>query len=218
MPKIIDLIHEAQERGTGPFIAFEYFPPRTDAGVANLYARLDRMAEAQPLYMDFTWGAGGSTSDLTLELSVEAKKRCKVETNMHLTCTNMPEEKLTTALDGAKAAGVHNIVALRGGACALVSSACPNALTSRPIRAELQIPPWARRCGRRWRAALRAHWTWSSTFARTTATRSASALPVRPANGCAPTAGAPRLTACAALQGTRRATPTRSSRCQRARS
>ena len=51
-----------------PFIAFEYFPPRTEQGVQNLYERFDRMKNQKPLYMDVTWGAGGSTSDLTVEL------------------------------------------------------------------------------------------------------------------------------------------------------
>jgi methylenetetrahydrofolate reductase (NADPH) len=81
---IIDQInaHIADKK---PFVAFEYFPPRTAEGVANLYARMERMAKQQPLYMDVTWGAGGTTSDLTLELCVETKKRYGVETNMHLT-------------------------------------------------------------------------------------------------------------------------------------
>lgn len=73
-----------------------------------------RDAPAEPLYVDFTWGAGGSTADLTLELTVETKKRFGLEANMHLTCTNMPVEKLTTALKGAKEAGIENILALRG--------------------------------------------------------------------------------------------------------
>lgn len=68
-----------------PFIAFEYFPPRTADGVTNLYARVERMAKQQPLYGDVTWGAGGTTSDLTLELCVESKKRFGLEMNMHLT-------------------------------------------------------------------------------------------------------------------------------------
>lgn len=58
-----------------PPIAFEYYPPRSEAGEANLYARFGRMAAHKPLYMDMTWGAGGSTSDLTLELCVNAKER-----------------------------------------------------------------------------------------------------------------------------------------------
>ena len=38
-----------------------------------------------------------------------------LEPNMHLTCTNMESSKITEALEGAKAAGIHNICALRGG-------------------------------------------------------------------------------------------------------
>lgn len=66
--------------------AFEYFPPRTADGVTNLYKRFGRMAERRPLYMDMTWGAGGSTSDLTLDLCRNAKERYGMEPNMHLTC------------------------------------------------------------------------------------------------------------------------------------
>lgn len=91
-------------------------PPRTDDGVKNLYNRIGRMAAQKPLYADVTWGAGGSTSDLTLELCIEAQRRFDLNTNMHLTCTNMEEKKLTKALEGAKEAGIKNILALRGGA------------------------------------------------------------------------------------------------------
>ena len=61
-----------------------------------------------------TWGAGGATSDTTLELCVRMKADSGMEPNMHLTCTNMPVEKITAALDGCVAAGICNIVALRG--------------------------------------------------------------------------------------------------------
>jgi methylenetetrahydrofolate reductase (NADPH) len=44
------------------------------------------MAEQRPLYMDMIWGAGGSTSDLTLDLCRNAKERYGMEPNMHLTC------------------------------------------------------------------------------------------------------------------------------------
>lgn len=81
---IIDKINAAIAEGK-PFIAFEFFPPRTPEGVANLYSRIERMAAHKPLYGDVTWGAGGTTSDLTLELCVEAKKRYGLEMNMHLT-------------------------------------------------------------------------------------------------------------------------------------
>ena len=45
--------------------------------------------------MDFTWGAGGSTSDLTLELSVNTKKNTGIDVNMHMTCTNQEATKVS---------------------------------------------------------------------------------------------------------------------------
>lgn len=113
--KISDILHERSE-SDGPFIAFEYYPPRTPAGVENLRKRLHRMKTQRPLYVDVTWGAGGSTSDLTLDLCVEAQNSIGITANMHLTCTNMEPAKLHKALEGAKEAGILNILALRGGA------------------------------------------------------------------------------------------------------
>jgi methylenetetrahydrofolate reductase (NADPH) len=48
--------------------SFEYFPPKTGAGVENLFERIDRMSLLNPLWIDVTWGAGGTTTDLTLEI------------------------------------------------------------------------------------------------------------------------------------------------------
>lgn len=109
--KVIDKISNAKE---GPFWSFEYFPPKTEDGVKNLYKRLGRMSHLSPLFIDVTWGAGGTTSELTLEISCSAQEKFGMETMMHLTCTNMPAEKLHNALVTAKAAGIQNILALRG--------------------------------------------------------------------------------------------------------
>eukprot|EP00002_Diphylleia_rotans_P034882 TRINITY_DN753_c0_g1_i5.p1 TRINITY_DN753_c0_g1~~TRINITY_DN753_c0_g1_i5.p1 ORF type:complete len:471 (+),score=95.75 TRINITY_DN753_c0_g1_i5:77-1489(+) len=111
--KIVDKIREYQEKKE-VFFSFEYFPPKTDSGVRNLYERLDRMGHYHPLFVDFTWGAGGSTSDLTLELCMNSQKYAGLLTQMHLTCTNMPMEKLNAALSKAKEEGLQNILALRG--------------------------------------------------------------------------------------------------------
>ena len=73
------------------------------------------MHELGPQFIDVTWGAGGSTSELTLEICAVAQNILGVETCMHLTCTNMPKESIDKALKEAKAAGVQNILALRGG-------------------------------------------------------------------------------------------------------
>lgn len=117
MSKIIDLIHKHQkehEKDKKPFFSFEYFPPKTDAGVDNLYERLDRMKLVNPLWIDVTWGAGGSTSELTLEICTNSQRLVGLETMMHMTCTNMPRDKLKEGLQKARDAGIRNILALRG--------------------------------------------------------------------------------------------------------
>jgi len=96
------------------WFSFEYFPPRTDEGVQNLRKRMIKMKALGPLFMDFTWGAGGSTSDLTLQLTSACKNELGCVANMHLTCTNQKSEMATEALDACKKVGVRNIVALRG--------------------------------------------------------------------------------------------------------
>eukprot|EP01103_Thecamoeba_quadrilineata_P000560 TRINITY_DN10488_c0_g1_i1.p1 TRINITY_DN10488_c0_g1~~TRINITY_DN10488_c0_g1_i1.p1 ORF type:complete len:600 (-),score=104.40 TRINITY_DN10488_c0_g1_i1:111-1871(-) len=111
--KIIEKINKSLEENS-PFFSFEYFPPRTDDGVENLYQRINYMAELNPLFIDVTWGAGGSTSARTLEICKNVQKYIGLETMMHLTCTNMPRTALFDAIASAKEAGIQNILALRG--------------------------------------------------------------------------------------------------------
>jgi methylenetetrahydrofolate reductase (NADPH) len=106
-------IWQAEKPGV-PWFSFEYFPPKTDLGVQNLYERFDRMAQLDPMWIDVTWGAGGSTSEKTLELCINALKVHGLNVMMHLTCTNMPKESLKAALDTCKENGICNILALRG--------------------------------------------------------------------------------------------------------
>jgi len=108
--KILTKIEEQDK----PFFSFEYFPPKTEDGVKNLFHRLDRMAEMQPLFVDVTWGAGGSTAEKTLEICEYSQKLVGVETMMHLTCTNMPIQQLHSSIERAKDSGIQNILALRG--------------------------------------------------------------------------------------------------------
>ena len=113
--RIIDRINEHIAAGE-PFFSFEYFPPKTDAGLNNLYGRMDRMIDLGPTFVDVTWGAGGSTSDQTLAISATAQEFFGIDVLMHLTCTNMTVDRLDAALDAAYAAGIRNILALRGDA------------------------------------------------------------------------------------------------------
>ncbi|KAL8734758.1 MAG: hypothetical protein Q9181_003079 [Wetmoreana brouardii] len=101
-------------RAGKPGFSFEFFPPKTAQGVQNLYDRMDRMHDLGPSFIDVTWGAGGSSSQLTCEMVHFAQTVYGLETCMHLTCTDMEKEKVDNALKEAYKAGCTNILALRG--------------------------------------------------------------------------------------------------------
>lgn len=104
-------------RGLAPderFCLFEFFPPKTDAGFRNLLARLNRMMALNPLFITVTWGAGGSTSEKSLDLAATCQNELGITTVLHLTCTNTNKEVIDNALARAKANGIRNILALRG--------------------------------------------------------------------------------------------------------
>jgi len=113
MVKITQKISKAHEEAR-PYWSFEFFPPKTEAGVSNLYDRFERMYALGPEFIDVTWGAGGSTSEVTLQICNTAQAVYGLETCMHLTCTNMPRESIDIALKQAVACGIQNILALRG--------------------------------------------------------------------------------------------------------
>ncbi|KAL6449860.1 LOW QUALITY PROTEIN: MET12 Methylenetetrahydrofolate reductase 1 [Candida maltosa Xu316] len=93
------------------FVSFEFFPPKTDSGFRNLLARLNPF---NPLFITVTWGAGGSTSEKSLDLAATIQNEIGVTTVLHLTCTNTNKEIIDQALSRAKSNGIKNILALRG--------------------------------------------------------------------------------------------------------
>lgn len=72
------------------------------------------MHDLGPAFIDVTWGAGGSASQLTCEMVHVAQTVYGFETCMHLTCTDMEKRKIDDALEEAYKAGCTNILALRG--------------------------------------------------------------------------------------------------------
>jgi methylenetetrahydrofolate reductase (NADPH) len=111
--KIGQKLKQYEEAGS-TYFSFEFFPPKTPAGVANLYDRVERLSKLEPAFIDITWGAGGSTAEVTLDLATNFQSNLCLETQMHLTCTNMEVAKIDSALEKAKACGIQNILALRG--------------------------------------------------------------------------------------------------------
>lgn len=113
MDKITDKIAALPADGT--YFSLEFFPPKTAMGFSNLRDRLHRMERAlRPLFVNVTWGAGGSTSQKSLELAELCQRELGLTTCLHLTCTNMSRRLVDKALEDAKVLGIRNILALRG--------------------------------------------------------------------------------------------------------
>ena len=113
MEKITDKI--AALPADASYFSLEFFPPKTAMGFSNLRDRLDRMSRAlRPLFVNVTWGAGGSTATKSLELAEICQRELSLTTCLHLTCTNMSRKTIDNALEEAKVLGIRNILALRG--------------------------------------------------------------------------------------------------------
>lgn len=100
-------------RGTTAF-SFEFFPPRTPAAVKTLQTTLDQLAPLRPAFASVTYGAGGSTRELTQSLVTELRQSDVFDPIPHLTCVGHSESDIMTLLTRYAAAGVSNILALRG--------------------------------------------------------------------------------------------------------
>ena len=112
-----------------PFYTFEFFPPRTDQvsagltplrdffddrsqGFANLLPRISRLNSLGPLGISITWGAGGSTQDRSLDLAGLTQSEYGIDTLLHLTCTNIVQERLDDALKVLKVSVISKMASL----------------------------------------------------------------------------------------------------------
>ena len=95
-------------------ISFEYYPPRTTESLKNLYEKMERMKTQKPLYCSVTWGAGGSTAKVSLDIAKVLKGKFEIVPNLHLTCTNMEKHIIKETLDDCRLLKIKNVMALRG--------------------------------------------------------------------------------------------------------
>ena len=98
----------------GPTLSVEFFPPRTDEGVAQLRATVEELAPADLSFVSVTYGAGGSTRELTRDLVVGLEAEQPYPAMAHLTCVGNAKANLDDLLDDYAAHGVHNLLALFG--------------------------------------------------------------------------------------------------------
>lgn len=94
--------------------SFEFFPPKTDAGEEQLWKALGELEPLAPTFVSVTYGAGGTTRDRTVGIT----GRIATDTSMvpvgHLTCVGATVTELESVIAEYAAAGVYNVLALRG--------------------------------------------------------------------------------------------------------
>ena len=109
VPSIADLIRQG-----GRSISFEFMPPRDEAGAEQLWIALRELEPYAPTFVSVTYGAGGTTRDTTVQLTGRIARETSLVPMGHLTCVAHTRAELDRILDDYAAAGVHNVLALRG--------------------------------------------------------------------------------------------------------
>jgi len=97
-----------------PVFSIEFFPPKTEEGVAQLYSTVEALRPLEPDYVSVTYGAGGATRDGTVEAAERIKSDYGLEVMAHLSCVGETQEGLATILERFAAIGIENVLALRG--------------------------------------------------------------------------------------------------------
>lgn len=97
-----------------PSLSFEFFPPRSESAWDDLYGTIRDLESLQPSFVSVTYGAGGTTRELTHDLVLRIRQTTSIPPVPHLTCVGHTKEEITSILERYAAAGVSNILALRG--------------------------------------------------------------------------------------------------------
>ena len=107
--KIVDIISAGV-----PALSFEVFPPKTESAYDSVKTATEEIAKLHPSFMSVTYGAGGGTSKYTLDIAKNIKEQYNVPSLAHLTCVSSTKETVHQRIADIKAAGITNVMALRG--------------------------------------------------------------------------------------------------------
>lgn len=97
-----------------PHFSFEFFPPKTEETSRSLFDSINELTNLKPSYVSVTYGAGGSTRQLTHDLIMRLQKETQLNIVSHLTCVGATKDEISEILTKYNENGIRNIMALRG--------------------------------------------------------------------------------------------------------
>ncbi len=95
-------------------LSFEVFPPVREGNLESLYKTIGELKKLKPDFISVTYGAGGGTRNMTIEIASEVKNEFGQEVLAHLTCVGSTKDDVARILDDMRSQGIENILALRG--------------------------------------------------------------------------------------------------------
>jgi methylenetetrahydrofolate reductase (NADPH) len=101
-------------RAGGRSFSFEFFPPKDDEGERILWQSINELEPLRPTFVSVTYGAGGATRDRTVSITGRIARETSMLPMAHLTCVGHTTDEIRVILDQLAAAGVRNVLALRG--------------------------------------------------------------------------------------------------------
>lgn len=96
--------------------SFEFFPPKSAPAATDLFSSIQELESLRPTFVSVTYGAGGSTRDMTHDLVVKLKTTTSLDPVPHLTCVGHDDRDMEAILTRYAQAGISNIMTLRGDA------------------------------------------------------------------------------------------------------
>lgn len=95
-------------------LSFEVFPPKPGMPFQPVQEAAAALSQYNPDFMSVTYGAGGGTSQNTIDIASFIQEECATVALAHLSCVSSSREEVARLIEELKAKGIQNVLALRG--------------------------------------------------------------------------------------------------------